>query len=104
MLRTTSRGESVDIHYEFFRTTMANLAQSLGEEFMNAGANQPVTKVVDRTGIPGAWDVILDSTSGDATMSFLSASLAKQGLRLERTTIPLETLVIDKLDKLPTEN
>ena len=83
---------------------MANLAQSLAEEFLNAGPNQPVVKVVDRTGIPGAWDVILDSTTGDATLSFLSASLAKQGLRLERTTIPLETVVIDKLDRMPTEN
>jgi uncharacterized protein (TIGR03435 family) len=48
--------------------------------------------------------VVLDETSGDLALATISASLERLGLRLERTTVPVEKLIVDKVDKVPTEN
>ena len=107
-----SRDES---HDEYFRITIPQLAQLLtgmiapGSSLGRGGALGPTSafvQIVDWTGIEGAWDVVLDGVRGDAaeTLSSLSASLEEQGLRLERSTAPVEKLIIDKVDKVPTEN
>jgi uncharacterized protein (TIGR03435 family) len=72
----------------------------------NAGErSRPYIAVVDRTGIEGAWDVVLDTSGGlDEKLASYSASLEKQGLRLERVTAPVEKLIIDKIEKVPVEN
>ncbi len=62
-------------------------------------------QVADRTGIDGEWHVVLDQTFGpDMALPSVSASLEKQGLRLERTSAPVEKLFVDKVDKMPVEN
>jgi len=102
------RDEALQSHREYFRITMAELTKSLGQLLSTQSGRTigsgSVVQVVDRTGIEGAWDLILDETAGDLALSTISASLERQGLRLERITVPVEKLIVDKMDKAPTEN
>ena len=105
-LSSTSRDER---HEEYFRITMPKLADLLTQAFSLGGWPSPLPSsfvpVVDRTGIEGDWDIVLDTTGGlDERLSSYAAALEKQGLKLERTTAPVEKLIIDKVDKTPTEN
>jgi uncharacterized protein (TIGR03435 family) len=106
LLSSTSRDER---HEEYFRITMPKLADLLAQTLSTGGWPSPIPAsfipVVDRTGIKGDWDVVLDTNGGlDERLSSYSAALEKQGLKLERTTAPVEKLIIDKVDKTPTEN
>jgi uncharacterized protein (TIGR03435 family) len=95
-------------------TTMSLLASSLP----SLGAlGRPV---IDRTGLAGRFDFTV-SFSQEATMAanrattgaeaqpetqgptFLEAVQDQLGLKLERTTAPMPTLIIDHIDR-PTEN
>jgi uncharacterized protein (TIGR03435 family) len=86
--------------------------------------------VVDRTGLKGNYDMVLDVSAEDArAMSIragvvagialppaitalldkpwgdsLTNSLSKTGLRLERRNLPLEIMIIDNIDRKPTDN
>ncbi len=76
--------------------------------------------MVDRTGLEGAFDLTLsvkefnldDPTySGNykelksAFLDYFSGVLEKHyGLKLERRKLPIETLVIDRANRVPTEN
>jgi uncharacterized protein (TIGR03435 family) len=101
MVSAMSRGESLDVHTEYFKITLPQLAERLSIDLSTAGT---VVKVVDKTGIDGAWYVVVDKSAGDLALSTVSASLEKQGLRLERTTVQTEKLIVDKIDKIPTDN
>jgi uncharacterized protein (TIGR03435 family) len=108
MLTESWRDGAFESHREYFRITMAQLATNLGQ-LLSTGSpltigSGSVAQVADRTGIEGAWDVVLDETFGDLALPTISASLERQGLRLERTTVPVEKLIVDKVDKGPTEN
>ena len=102
------RDGAFESHREYFRITMAQLATNLAQYLSTGSPGMPnagsVAQVVDHTGIEGAWDVVLDETMGDLALSTISASLERQGLRLERTTVPVEKLIVDKIDKVQTEN
>ena len=96
-------------HDEYFRITMPLLVEHLQSMISPGGsfgpASSPYIAVVDRTGLAGDWDVVLDASGDlDERLASYSASLEKQGLRLERVTAPVEKLIIDKMDKVPTEN
>jgi uncharacterized protein (TIGR03435 family) len=96
-------------HHEYFRITMPMLVRFLQGEISPGGSFGPTLApyiaVVDRTGLSGAWDVVLDASGGlDERLSSYSASLEKQGSRLERVTAPVEKLIIDKIDRVPAEN
>lgn len=101
-------GDLFQWHREYFRITMAELATSLAQLLSTASGRAvgtgSVAQVIDRTGINGAWNVVIDFTFGDLALSTISPSLEKQGLHLERTTVPVEKLIVDSLDKTPTEN
>jgi uncharacterized protein (TIGR03435 family) len=105
-----SRGEAPATHNEYYRIAMPKLAEMLTTTLSTgAGGNMPgagsLVPIVDRTGIEGEWHVWLDrSYEADMALPTVSASLEKQGLRLERTTSPVEKLFVDKMDKMPTEN
>lgn len=107
MLSEISRGEALEVHIEYFGITMSQLAGNLARDLstpegMPQGGS--VVRVVDKTGVDGAWYVVVDKSSSDLALSTVSASLEKQGLRLERTTVPAEKLIVDRLDKVPTDN
>ena len=108
MLRESWHDEAWEFHSEYFRISMAELATNLARMLSTVGlgtiGNGSVAQVIDRTGIEGAWDVILDETWGDLELPTVSASLERQGLRLERITVPVEKLIVDNVDKVPTEN
>jgi uncharacterized protein (TIGR03435 family) len=79
--------------------------------------------VVDATGLKGTYDVPLDfaaddlrngatasgvalppDTPSDASGSSIAASLQRLGLKLERRRMPIDIIVIDRLEKVPTGN
>ena len=45
-----------------------------------------------------------DAASDPTTSGSIFASVQQMGLKLESRKAPIETIVIDKLEKLPTEN
>jgi uncharacterized protein (TIGR03435 family) len=101
-----------DWHEEFYRITMPTLAHYLTGRLspveMAGGTGPspgPPVNVADRTGIVGEWDVTIDSTTEDGLLlSSLISSLEKQGLRLDKATVPLEQMFIDAIDRVPSEN
>jgi uncharacterized protein (TIGR03435 family) len=90
---------------EFTKTTLQQLARLLSVP----GEGNPDLPVVDRTGIAGAWDFALDRNcpvggrGGEGCDSY-AVALEKIGLKLQKTMAPVERLVIDQIDKVPTEN
>jgi uncharacterized protein (TIGR03435 family) len=98
-------------HLEVPRTTMHALAAMAGRY-----AGRPV---VDETGLEGAYAVTLDVSMADVFRAGgrgvppslddaggpdLLSSLRKQGLVLKARKVPVDVLVVDHLDKVPTEN
>jgi uncharacterized protein (TIGR03435 family) len=68
-------------------------------------------RVVDGTGLTGAFDITLKVNSEsfvgnrDEFADFLKAAIEQQfGLKIERRKIPLDTLVIDQGNRIPVEN
>ena len=110
------------MHMEIERVTMAELAQTLTPML-----DRPV---VDRTGLAGAFQIVLDLSIQDAMQAARSAgmganlpmaapaaggasdpsggsifsSVQQLGLRLDKTKDQVETVVVDSVEKNPTEN
>jgi uncharacterized protein (TIGR03435 family) len=99
-----------------FKGSMSSFANVLG----NSPPFGVRERVVDQTGITGLFNMALDVGDFDvndpvfggkyeemrsAAFWSLSAALEKQlGLRLEHRKVPLESLVVDSGNKVPTEN
>jgi uncharacterized protein (TIGR03435 family) len=64
--------------------------------------------VADTTGIEGSYDISFEYATDDQTDSKLpslfTALTESTGLRLVPAKVPVEVLVIDKIDREPTEN
>jgi uncharacterized protein (TIGR03435 family) len=87
--------------------SMADIAK----EFKRSGAT-----IIDKTGLTGTYDLRLayDQQTGGrsadeiranpATQEFINAVQKQLGLQLQRTTPPLDFLVVDHADKAPTPN
>ena len=71
--------------------------------------------VEDRTGVAGAYDIKLVYMPDDAwptvrpedpsaTSSIFAALQEQAGLRLEKTRLPVQILVVDHIERQPTEN
>jgi uncharacterized protein (TIGR03435 family) len=95
---------------KFMRQSMAQFAKW-------AGATQLKRPVIDRTGLEGSYDFILefewggpktadpaDGSPAAAAPSFLNAVESVLGLKLVREMCPIEMLVIDHVDRVPTAN
>lgn len=83
--------------------SMARLAAMFGPPFTSL-------PVVDETGFEGGYDFSMDpmryrdSDSPDMEPAIVRALSEQLGLRLERKRAPVEVLVIDHVEKDPTEN
>jgi uncharacterized protein (TIGR03435 family) len=68
-------------------------------------AGQPV---VDKTGLTGTYDFTLSYAPANEPNSsladFFTALQEQLGLKLESQKVPVNFLVIDHVDKIPTEN
>lgn len=87
------------------RETMTSLARILSQ----IGGWEPAGKrVVDQTGLPGAWDFSVEwtppSQSGDGGLDLFGALQAQLGLRLESKEVPVPVLVIYSMDRTPSDN
>lgn len=100
-------------HVECRHVTMGLLADYLQEA---SPADFPV-QVVDRTGLDGAYDFKLDWTPGrkpsaapenqappETGPTIFDAVQSQLGLRLERKTLPLPVVVVDHVERTPSEN
>jgi len=76
-------------------------------QFLSSQLHVPV---IDETGIRGAydidiaWDPASDPDTPSGTASVFTILRESMGLRLEARKMPVETIVIDHIERLPTEN
>jgi uncharacterized protein (TIGR03435 family) len=100
-----SHSSSRNNHYSGTSVTMATFA-----EFLTGRADLPV---VDMTGLKGFYTFALDWTPADATVApgvnpaweaLREAVEASLGLRFENRKAPIEIVVIDHAEKVPTAN
>ena len=84
---------------------LSNLPLSGFATLLRSPAGRPV---VDKTGISGNYDFTLNyARDGDVKSnlpSFFTALQEQLGLKLEPAKVPQEILVIEHVEKLPTEN
>lgn len=110
------------VHFEYARMTMPSLAAFLSQ-------GQVGRQVVDMTGLGGAFRVPLDiggmlpfspagspvadkggsqgqstPTASDPSDNSIFASLQRVGLSIEKRRAPIEMLVVDRAERMPTEN
>jgi uncharacterized protein (TIGR03435 family) len=73
------------------------------------GLSRPLRQpVVDRTAVAGTFDIDLtyarDGDTDSPLPSIFTALQEQLGLRLEPRKVPVEILVIDHIEKVPTDN
>ncbi len=61
-------------------------------------------RVVNQTGLTGEYDFKLEFSASDPAQDVLTAIEKQLGLKLEKTKLPLDMLVIDHLDQKPSDN
>jgi uncharacterized protein (TIGR03435 family) len=121
-MRTSTSKRATDV--EFFAITMPQLAEYLSGVVMQGPSHRTIayTQVIDKTALAGKWDVTVERAFEDVALSpqdgptipipitpaliagELTRGFARMGLSLEKTTVPVEMVVIDHLDQAPTEN
>jgi len=115
------------IHIDFSMTTMSGFADMTTQLLTQLGGGTGVRRIVDMTGIEGNYDASLeisaaemmnvarsagtDTPPGGAAVasdpgggSTLSDALQSMGLKLESRKAMLEQLIVDHIEKTPTEN
>jgi uncharacterized protein (TIGR03435 family) len=83
------------------QSTMAQIAATFGAAA--GGVN-----MVDKTGLTGTYDVTLYFSPGgtieDPSGNFKATVERELGLRFEKTRVPMDVVVVDHIEKVPTEN
>ena len=91
---TSGRG-----HLKAVRASMPRLARFL------AGPNVRLGRpVIDKTGLDGVFDFSLEWTTDPDGPSIFTALQEQLGLKLEAKKGPVEVLVVDHAEKVPTDN
>lgn len=87
------------------RETMMSFARILSQI---GGWESSGKRVVDQTGLSGAWDFSIEWTppgkSADGGLDLFAALQAQLGLRLENEDVPVPVLVIESIERTPGEN
>ena len=81
---------------QFTNFTMTNLAS-----FLSSSMGRPVA---DQTAIEGRYDITLNASMTDIKSGSVFSAIEDLGLKLELRTAPAKFVVVDKADKVPTEN
>jgi uncharacterized protein (TIGR03435 family) len=95
-------GQILPDRLEGTNETAANIAS-----FVSFAINQPV---MDHTGLNGTYDIKLsyappsDPNAASNNPDIFTAIQEQLGLKLEPAKVPVEYLVIDHVDRVPTEN
>ncbi len=96
--------------------TMADLCRGLGASIAEANGTYqpagPVPRVVDHTGLPGDYRIALVFTTSPGvpggandTPDLFTAIEKQLGLKLRRLhDVQVDVLIVDKADRIPTEN
>ena len=80
----------------FRKSTVAGFARTLA-----LFTGRPVS---DETGIQGEYDIPLRASMDDIKSGSISGAISDLGLKLETRTAPAKFIVVDKANKIPTEN
>jgi uncharacterized protein (TIGR03435 family) len=101
---------------------MAELVQRLAWPLGTLGKSGGLTvgRVIDKTGLDGLYDFTLEYAGGwgpggadprplpdgqsDTASTFFDAIRQQLGLQLKESKAPLDVLVVDHMDKVPTAN
>lgn len=100
----SSNGDGKILTYMAKGVTMAQVADTLGRRMGEF--------VVDRTGIQGKYEFTVRWSTDDQNAavdpdpapSLFSALQEKLGLRLQAQKVPVEIVVVDRIDRTPAEN
>lgn len=89
-------------HLACQRLTMAQFALKLP----HVGSSDLNMRVVDATGLPGAWEITLDwmpqpRVETDGGLTLFAALQAQAGLQLTSRKMPSSVLVVDSIEKTP---
>jgi uncharacterized protein (TIGR03435 family) len=105
--------------FETHHQSMADFAKGLGQALRQAGvaeATGSLPRVVDKTGLSGVWEFRFQFDGGfmgpepgqsdvSGGPSFFTEIEKQLGLKLVKTKgVPVEVIVIDHVEKIPTEN
>jgi len=83
--------------------SMAMFAHELSDE----DGKDVDRRVIDKTGLDGVWDFRIDFTPPGADtggLNLFGAMQAQLGLQLESKRLPVPVLVVDSMEKTPSEN
>jgi uncharacterized protein (TIGR03435 family) len=102
-------GKSARHHGNGVKETFENLSMGELAEHLSGPMQGPV---IDKTDLPGRFDFTLDFSGyfvpgrrPDEMPSFIATSVQEQlGLKLESRRAPIEILVIDHAERVPSEN
>ena len=105
------------MHIEFSMTTMGGVAYVLTQLMSQLGGGAPGLQVVDMTGIQGNYDASLEISLGanipDPALgtaadpggaSSVMDAVQSMGLKLESRKAVMDQLIVDHVEKTPTEN
>ncbi len=92
------------------RFTLRNV--TIGQLIAFAQRYMDSSHVVDHTGLTGAYDVKLAFGAGasrgddanDPAPDIFNAFEKQLGLKFQKTKAPLDVIVVDRIDKTPTDN
>lgn len=101
-----------------FLTGRPGLIQGNGRtiaELTNLVADAVAAPVIDKTGLTGTYDLKLEWTpqlaasaaaapSSQAEISVFTALREQMGLRLDSVPVPIEVVVVDSVERTPTDN